>query len=71
MRVELRCGEIRVSEQFLHRTEIGSAIEQMRCERMAQCMWMCRGRCATVEQTTNISSTEASSLAIEKHRIGW
>jgi hypothetical protein len=71
MRVVLRCGEIGVSEQFLHGAKIGSAVEQMRSKGVAQCVWMCRGRCTAVEQTTDISSAEASAFAIEKHRIGW
>src|SRR4051794_28072285 len=34
--VELRCREIRVSEHFLNRPQIGSALEEVGRERMAQ-----------------------------------
>src|SRR5579859_3752085 len=34
--VELRRGQIGMSEHFLHRTQVGASLEQVRCERVTQ-----------------------------------
>src|SRR5271166_5226235 len=36
MRVNLRGGDVAVTEHLLHRAQIGAAFEQMRCETMPQ-----------------------------------
>ena len=36
VRIELGRGQIRVSEHFLNRSEVGAAFQQMRGERVAQ-----------------------------------
>ena len=36
VRVQLGCGEIRVSEHFLNRAEVGSALQEMRGERVSK-----------------------------------
>src|ERR687888_648503 len=38
--VELGGGEIRVAEHFLHRTEVGAALEQVRRERVPEQVWV-------------------------------
>ncbi len=69
MRVVLCGGEIGMTEKFLHRAEVRAAVEQMSGEGVAQRMGMRGRRCPTIEQTTNITWTETSTLLIEKDRI--
>lgn len=40
VRVELRCGDIGVPEQFLNHAKVGAAIKEVRRKRVAQCVWM-------------------------------
>lgn len=40
MRVDLRGGDARVTQQFLHGAHVGPALDQMRGEGMAQCVRM-------------------------------
>lgn len=40
MRVDLRGGDTRVTQQFLHGAHVGPALDQMRGEGMAQCVRM-------------------------------
>jgi hypothetical protein len=37
--VNLRCRNVGVAKQLLHRTQIGAAIQQVTCERMPEDMW--------------------------------
>src|SRR3984893_4111399 len=40
VRVDLRCRERRMAQQLLDRPEVGAALEQVRCERVAEAMWV-------------------------------
>jgi hypothetical protein len=69
--VVLRCRKIGMTEEFLHRPEIGSAIEQMGGECVPQRMRMGWRRRASIEETSHVAGAHTAALAIQKHCIGW
>src|SRR5439155_22505783 len=63
--------QIGVAEQLLHRTEVGAPVEQMRRERMAQCVGVGRGGRPTVEYAANVTGRQRPSPPVEKDDIAW
>ena len=58
MSVTLRGCNIGVTQQLLHRTQIGTAVEQMRCEAVSQGVRMCRDWRATIDDPPDIAGRE-------------
>ena len=40
--VNLGGGQINVAQQLLHGTQVGTAFEEVRCERVTECVWELR-----------------------------
>jgi len=61
--------EIGMSEEFLDGTKVGTAVEQMCRERMAERVRMCGRRRPSIEKATYISGAESRSSSIEEHGV--
>src|SRR4051812_43488026 len=74
MGVNLCCSEPFVTEHLLHTSQVGSAIEKMRCKRMTQLMRR-KARIETGEFQTRLQQTlcstgaEAFSVSSDEKRI--
>ena len=69
MGVVLGGGEIRMAQQFLHRSEVSPTIEQMGGEGVTQRVGMSgRGR-PTIEQSPDIAGAESAPLLVEEHCV--
>ena len=57
-------------KQFLHGTEVGTAVEKMSRKCVTQRVRVGWGWGSAVEKSTDIARTEAGAFAIKKHRVG-
>ena len=62
--------EIRVTEQLLDCTEIGTAIEQVGGKGMTQCVRMCGRRSPSIQEAPDIACSHAASFPVQEDRIG-
>lgn len=60
-----------MAEQLLHRAQIGTAIEEVRGERVAESVRI-GGCCGSViEDAPHVPWRQGAALAIEKDPVGW
>ena len=67
--VQLGRRKIGVSQEFLHGTQVGPAVEQVGCVRVAQCVGVGRAGRSAVENAPDVTRREATSPLVQEERI--
>ena len=67
--VDLRRGEVGMSEHFLHRAQIGATIQKMSCKRMSQRMRVRRRDRPAVDDSPHIARRKWPPCAVDEQRI--
>jgi len=70
VRVELRGGQVGVTQELLHSTKIGTVVQKMSGEGVSKGVGVRRRSRTTVEDASHVSGPEASADVVEEERIG-
>jgi hypothetical protein len=69
--VPLRGLEIAVTQQLLHRAQVGTPVEQVRGEGVAECVRVGGDGGAPVEDAADVAGSEDPTAVVEEDGSGW
>src|SRR3954470_5705056 len=70
VRVQLSGGQVGVTEQLLHSSHVGTTVEKMSGERVAEGVRVRRDRAAAVEDAADVAGREAAAAGVEEQGVG-